>query len=200
MEGARGGEEFRPHPDTRRLYYTYLTAPAAVAGIAVAAVTVSAYYFAFPSPWAVAVSLVVPYLAVVGFVAYWVPRYISTVAFTLGEVRIVCEGGLWWKRKSFVPYNRITNVDVVQGPVSRAFGLGKVSVQTAGYSGPSGGRTGFAELSIFGVKNFDEVKDAIMAKVATQRPIAVEAGTEESEVVSELRRIRSGVEELVRRG
>lgn len=201
MERARIGSSFRPHRDTKKLYYTYLSAPAAVVGAVIAAAVAAVYYFAVPYPWAVAVGLLVPYLAVLGFVAYWIPRYISTVAFTLGEERIVYEGGIWWRRKSFVPYNRITNIDVFQGPLSRAFGLGKVSVQTAGYSGPASGRTRFAELSIFGVKDFDAVKDAIMSVVARHRPVAVEAGADqEPDAVSELRKIREGIEELVRKG
>ncbi|MDG7007556.1 MAG: PH domain-containing protein [Nitrososphaerota archaeon] len=50
---------------------------------------------------------------------------------------MVYEGGVWWKRKSFVPYNRVTNIDVIQGPVSRHFGFGRVTWPTCGFPRPS---------------------------------------------------------------
>lgn len=34
------------------------------------------------------------------------------------------------------------SVDVIQGPISRRFGVGSVHVHTAGYTGPAGGTAG----------------------------------------------------------
>lgn len=200
----RVGEAFTPHRDARKLYYVYLGVPAVVVGGAFASAVAALLYFSVAEWWIVALALFVPYAAAVAFPLYWIPRYMSTVAFTLAEERVVYEGGVWWKRKSFVPYNRITNIDVMQGPVSRAFALGKVSIQTAGYSGQSSGGARFAEISIFGVKNFEAIKDALMTAAVRHRPVAVEAGVETGregdEVVAELRRIRAGIEDLVKRG
>lgn len=47
-----------------------------------------------------------------------------------------------------VPYNRITNLDIRQGPVMRILGLSTLSIQTAGYSGQA-----IPEIKIEGVEH-----------------------------------------------
>lgn len=197
------GSVFRPDPDARKLYRVYLLIPALFFLIPLLAggATILLYVAAPLSLLAVAV-LFAPYLAVVGFVAYWIPRYLSTVSYALLDDRMAFEGGLWWKRKSFVPYNRVTNVDLMQGPLSRRYSLGKVSIQTAGYSGQSNSATRLAEMAIFAVKDFEGIKNTIMEMVVKLRPVAVEAGVEtpheatDAEMLEELRRIRKGIEGL----
>ncbi len=196
------GESFKPDPDTRKLYYAYLLIPALILAVIISsASTAILLYVEYPRSLVPVSALVVPYLVAVVFVAYWIPRYLSTVSYTLSEDRVIFVGGLWWKRKSFVPYNRITNIDLQQGPLSRRFGLGKVSIQTAGYSGQAGGPR-FAEIAIFGVKEFEGIKDAIMSMIVRSRPVAIEAGVEtvhrtsDTEILEELRRIRKGIEVL----
>ena len=199
---ARVGETFGPHPEARRLYYVYLAVPALVLAALIVVVVSTLYLAGIAEYWIVALSLAVPYLLVVVPIAYWIPKFLSTIRYTLGTDRVVYEGGVWWKRKSFVPYNRVTNIDVIQGPLSRHFGLGRVSVQTAGYSGTSGSGPRFAELSIFGVKDFDTIKDDIIGMIVKFRPMAVEAAAEtgtsrlDAEMLEELKKIRKGIEEL----
>lgn len=203
---ARIGESFHPHPDARKLYFAYLLIPALILALVISpASLVIILYVAPPGSWLATSGLIIPYLAAVVFVAYWIPRYLSTVSYMLGEDRVVFEGGLWWRWKSYVPYNRITNIDLVQGPLSRRFGLGKVSIQTAGYSGQSSSGTGVAEISIFGVKDFEAIKDAMMSVISRSRPMAVEAAAETNpmaqgaEVLEELRKTRKGIEDLSNR-
>ncbi|MGP3668006.1 MAG: PH domain-containing protein [Candidatus Bathyarchaeota archaeon] len=65
-----------------------------------------------------------------------------------------------------VPYSRIMSVDIIQGPISRMFGLGSVYVYTAGYTGRAGGSAGpmtrSAEATIWGISNFTEIRDLII--------------------------------------
>jgi len=101
-----------------------------------------------------------------------------------------------------VPYNRVTNIDVLQGPLSRKFGLGKISIQTAGFSaGSSGGSAKVAEAVILGIKNFEEVKDFVMTKVKRYRPMAIESEPEilaveglNIKILGELKKIRKLLE------
>ncbi len=197
------GESFKPHPETRKLYYVYLLIPALVFAAVVSSASVAILLFATPpESWLAVCGIVIPYFVALGLATYWVPRYLSTVTYLLTEDRVVFEGGLWWKRKSYVPYNRITNIDVLQGPLSRRFGLGKVSIQTAGYSGQSSSGVRLAEIAIFGVKDFESIKDTVMRMATKSRPIAVEAGVEttqrasDEEILEELRRIRKGIDVL----
>lgn len=95
----------------------------------------------------------------------------------------------------------ITNVDVVQGPLSRIFGLGKILIQTAGYSAVAGSSSNiYAEIAIFGVKNFEKIKDTVLKIVSERRPMAVKvtsesyAGDVDTQILLELRRIRELLE------
>ena len=196
------GEEVKPHPDLKVLYYSYLLIPAAIVFglVIIPSIIASFLYLRLVYAILVTFSLLTPFFLVVGFVAFWIRRYYSSISYLFTEDEIIAERGVWWKRKSVVPYNRITNIDVIQGPLSRRFGLGTVRVQTAGYSG-TGGAGRVAELSILGVKNFEEVRDFITSLVKGIKPVAVEAEVKPItlrdlilQILAELRRIREVVE------
>jgi hypothetical protein len=140
-------------------------------------------------------------LIVVGFVLYWISKFYSSINYVLEDDKIIITKGVWWKTKSFVPYNRITNVNIYQGPISRHFGLGKLSIQTAGFSGTSSRGGKVAEAVILGIKNFEEVKDVVMNFVKGMKPEAVEAEAEikpskdiNQQILTELRKIRKTLE------
>ena len=151
----------------------------------------------------VAVSLLLPLFLSIVLVRYWIDRYYASISYALTDNEIVVHKGVWWKKKSFVPYNRITNINIVQGPISRHFQLGTVLIQTAGFSGGAGSAGGLkpAEAIIFGVKNFEEIKDKIMEFVREIRPVAVEARAEalapqdiNRQILAELKRISKTLE------
>ncbi len=149
----------------------------------------------------VALSSFVSLLIVVGFVLYWIPKFYSSITYVLEDDKITVKKGVWWKTKSFVSYNRITNINIYQGPISRRFGLGKLSIQTAGFSGTSSSGARVAEAVIFGIKNFEEIKDIIIKSVKGMKPEAIEAEAETKptkdinhQILSELRKIRKAVE------
>jgi len=148
---------------------------------------------------AVALLCFVPILVAAGVTLYWIPKFCSSITYTLEDDKITVTKGVWWKTKSFVPYNRITNINIYQGPISRRFGLGKLSIQTAGFSGTSSSGAKVAEAVVFGVKNFEEIKDIIINFVRGMKPEAIEAEVESSkdlnqQILTELRRIRKAIE------
>jgi len=149
----------------------------------------------------VALSCFVPLLIAAGATLYWVPKFYSSITYVLQDDKITVTRGVWWKTKSFVPYNRITNINIYQGPISRRFGLGKLSIQTAGFSGTSSSGVKVAEAVIFGVKNFEEIKDIINNFVKGLKPQAIEAEAEtkptkdiNQQILTELRKIRRTLE------
>lgn len=136
-------------------------------------------------------------LTVFGFAAYWIQKYYDSIWFTLEKDEVVVERGVWWKMRHVVPYSRVMSVDIIQGPISRGFGVGSVHVHTAGYTGPAGGTAGpgtrGAEAVIWGVTNFTEIRDAIISMVRG-RPLFTAAPDVGSELLEELRRIREILE------
>jgi rubrerythrin len=99
--------------------------------------------------------------------------------------------------KHTVPYSRVMSVDVIQGPISRHFGLATVDVYTAGYTGVSGGsggpRSRRAEASILFVPNAEEIRESILQRVRS-RPLFGGDAT-----LSELRAIRELLEKSLSR-
>ena len=151
----------------------------------------------FSSP---AVSLVVgvPLLAIVLLAIWWIPRYYSSITYMLQKEEICWKRGVWFRQTGIVPYNRITNVDIIQGPLSRLFGLSSLRIQTAGYSAQAS-----AELVLAGIDNPEEIREIIMRHVHSKSPGAVETFQDEADIermpgrdiLDELIRIRMLLEE-----
>jgi hypothetical protein len=194
--------EFGADPALKRLYQVYL---AIVLLGAFLWWMIPLVIFTFLS-WAdvgviVALTCFAPLFLVVAIVLYWIPRFHASIQYVFEDDKIAVTRGVWWKTESFVPYNRITNVNINQGPISRHFGLGKLSVQTAGFSGTTSHGGKVAEAEIFGTKDFEEIKDMIMECVKGQKPEAIEAAAEikpgtsvGQQMLAELRRIRKALE------
>jgi len=197
-------EEFHPDIGMKSLYYIYLAL--GVTGFCLSwmvPVIVAAFLF-LPSNSALVITgvLLSPVLVAVLFTAFWITKYYSSIRYAFTNNEVVVEKGVYWKRKSFVPYNRITNIDIVQGPIARHFGLGTVRIQTAGYSAGGGGTAHVAEAVILNVKNYEELKDTIMNFIRKLKPVAVEAEAEVAapenisrQILNELRKIRETLEE-----
>lgn len=209
IKSVKVDEKFHPNPDLKRLYYAYLaigSLPPMLAILSLVtfsggriAFTQTGGYVTYVEVWVIAAPLLLSLFLAVCFVGYWIPRYYESISYLFTKDEIVIEKGVWWKKKSLVPYNRITNINIGQGPVSRRLGLGVVRVETAGYSG--GGTPGkVAEAVILGVKNFEDLKNFIMDFVRRTRPVAVEAGPEalapevSRQILEELKRIRETLE------
>ena len=151
-------EEFKPAPQFKKLYNIYLLL-AVITGIL---------------PWYLPILLFAPrdfgafvvttvisafILIILIFTYYWIPKYYDTMLYRFTGNEIIWRRGVWFKNTGIVPYNRITNIDIVQGPISRRLGIASLKIQTAGYSAPSGGS---AEIRIDGVEQFEELRDLIM--------------------------------------
>jgi membrane protein YdbS with pleckstrin-like domain len=195
-------KEFGADSELKRLYLMYLAIVVA-GGFLWWMVPVVVFVVLSYDMWVgvVALSCFVPLLIAVGLVLCWIPKFCSSITYVLQDDKITVSRGVWWKTTSFVPYNRITNINIYQGPISRRFGLGRLSVQTAGFSGTSSSGTKVAEAVIFGVKNFEEIKDIINSFVKGLKPQAIEAEAEakptkdiNQQILAELRKIRRTLE------
>jgi len=196
-------KEFGADSELKRLYLVYL-AIVVVGGFLSWIIPVVVFVMVSCEAWigvAVALSCFVPLFVATGFTLYWIPKFHSSITYVLDDDKITVTRGVWWKTKSFVSYNRITNINIYQGPISRRFGLGKLSIQTAGFSGTSSSGAKVAEAVIFGVKNFEEIKVIIINFVKGLRPQAIEAEAEtkptkdiNQQILTELRKIRRTLE------
>ena len=193
-------------PEQLTAYYFLYEAVAFVLLAAGVGVLVSLGAFADAPSWVLAL-LVVPTLAAFAFLTWWIPAFYRSAGYRLTDEEIEYRRGVFFRGKTTVPYNRITNVDATQGPVQRFVDCGSVGIHTAGYGGQMG-----AELTITGISDYEAVKDQVLAKVRHRRPVATEGEddtgadvadllaadgqTDAAEMLAEVRRIR----ELLERG
>lgn len=190
-------------PEKLKVYFFLYEAMALVILVAAGIVFASFGVLAEAPLWVVGLVVVPPLLAF-GFLTWWIPAFYRTADYRLTDDEIEYRRGVFFQQKATVPYNRITNVNAVQGPIQRIVDAGTVGIHTAGY----GGQTG-AELSITGVSDYEEIKDQVLAKVRRRRPEATEGadGTIDetgvsadhrpihaTEELTELRRIRELLE------
>ena len=109
--------------------------------------------------------------AVVG--VFWASLYYGTVRYLLTATEMTWGRGVLWKQTGIVPYNRITNVDIIQGPVMRLFGISNLRIQTAGYSANQ-----LAEIKIQGMHDPEPLRAIIMDFVRSGHPVAAVTGAE----------------------
>lgn len=180
-------DQFTPAPQFKTLYFAYLL--------------LSVIFFILPwyLPVAIFAPLIVTFiftlivLSIVILVLYWIPRYYPTIHYHFTDTEIEWRRGVWFKKTGIVPYNRITNIDVEQGPLSRMLKIASLKIQTAGYSAPSGAG-GTSEIRIEGVEPYEELRQYVMGFVRGKKPVATETYEEGSAILEELVKIRKLLE------
>jgi membrane protein YdbS with pleckstrin-like domain len=176
--------EFKPSPKLKSLYYTYFAL-----AILIAILPWLAPIVLFTPP-IISSFISIPIFFILIFTAYWISKYFDTIFYKLTKNEIFWRRGLWFKTTGIVPYNRITNIDISQGPLSRSFGLSSLTIQTAGYSV---GTARSAEIRLDGITNPKELRDFIMDFIDKKRPAAVETFESEDidvKILNELVKIR----------
>jgi len=185
-------EEFKPSPQFKKLYFIYFAF-----GVCIGVLT---WYLPILLFAPLGASLIISILVIplIIFAALWIPKYCDSIVYKLTRDEITWRRGVWFKMTGIVPYNRITNIDIVQGPISRALGIASLKIQTAGYSGRKAG----AEIRLEGIEKFEELRDLILRFVKGKRPVAVETYEEEAvelKILNELVKIRRLLEKFAKK-
>ncbi len=93
---------------------------------------------------------------------FWIPAYFNSLEYDIGDDAIQGRKGVFWKKFATIPYHKITNVDITQGPLQRSYRVATIHCQTAGAGGQQGAA---AELKMEGMGDLDGLKKAIMERV-----------------------------------
>jgi membrane protein YdbS with pleckstrin-like domain len=185
---VRVGEDFKPSSQFKTLYYIY--AALGALGFIVPWLIPMAVF----GPPFLGIILLAPALVVLILVVAWIPLYYESITYRLTDSEIVWNRGVWFRMTGIVPYSRITNIDITQGPISRSLGIAALRIQTAGYSSQT---APFQEIKLEGVTNFDQLRELIMSRVRGRKPVATETydeGDVETKILEELARIRQLLE------
>ncbi|TAJ44320.1 hypothetical protein CUJ86_09410 [Methanofollis fontis] len=187
------GKEFKPAPSFRAYYFlslifvvailvAFLILPAAITG----------------APLWVTLGMALATAAIAIFVGVWIPMYYRSILYHLTPTEMTWRRGVWFRQTGIVPYNRITNVDIIQGPLMRYFGISNLRIQTAGYSAQPQ-----AEIRILGIEEPEPLRELIMSRVRGTPPVAAATGGEDlpsggDALLEEVRAIRRTLEEMKR--
>jgi hypothetical protein len=130
---------------------------------------------------------------------YWVGLYYESMWYELREDEINWKRGVWFRTTGIVPYNRITNLDVRQGPFMRFLGISNLAIQTAGYSGQA-----VAEIRIEAIEHAEELRELIRSMVrgspahddgtGSSTPSSISGTPVDQQILGELKSIRSLLE------
>ena len=66
------------------------------------------------------------------------------------------DGGVFFLFRKSIPFERITDIALVQGPLLRHFGIWAMRIQTAG--------SARCEATLYGVRNPEEVRELILSQ------------------------------------
>ena len=105
---------------------------------------------------------VVGWLILMSLILLYIPAFYKSLEYIIDSDSVKMRKGVFWRKRVTVPYTKITNIDVTQGPIQRIFNIGTIHVQTAGAGGASGSQ---AELNLLGIGDTDGLKDTIMERV-----------------------------------
>lgn len=94
------------------------------------------------------------------FVFAWIPVHYDSIKYTIKDDCVEMRGGVFFKRITSVPYQKITNIDVTQDPLEKFFNFGTIHVQTAGM-----GASSMAEVLLCGIRNPEELKNLLVEKI-----------------------------------
>ncbi|MDG6257473.1 MAG: PH domain-containing protein [Methanomicrobiaceae archaeon] len=183
------GRDIRPDPRLKGYYYAYMALVIAVGVLS----WLAPMLLVIPATYG-AIALVL-LLLLVGFWSFWIPLYYRTVVYRLTGDEISWRRGVWFRKTGIVPYSRITNVDIAQGPVMRRFGISSLKIQTAGYSAQAQ-----AELSLEGIEEPEELREVIMGFVRGAKAAGDATGMDaapqsaDAAILAELRAIRKLLE------
>lgn len=130
---------------------------------------------------------------------YWVGLYYESMWYELREDEISWKRGVWFRTTGIVPYNRITNLDVRQGPFMRYLGISNLAIQTAGYSGQA-----VPEIRIEAIVHAEELREVLRSMVrgspagddgtGNRTVVSINGTPVDQQILGELKSIRSLLE------
>ncbi|WOF15304.1 PH domain-containing protein [Methanoplanus sp. FWC-SCC4] len=199
MKNFEINKDFKPDP--RFKTYNLIATILAVTGLVWLSVGWAAFLI-----MDIGLELVIVYLAIITIIPLiiipiWNVLYYRSIVYHLNPTEMTWKHGVWFRKTGIVPYNRITNVDIVQGPVMRMFKISTLRIQTAGYSGQN-----TAEIRIQGIEDAEPLREMIMDFVRNKPPVASATGGEDdtstgrspenNEIISELKEIKEILREI----
>ncbi|PCI07727.1 hypothetical protein COB72_09715 [bacterium] len=88
----------------------------------------------------------------------FIDRVLANMSCELTEHTLNIKKGIWNKTESTIPLEKITDLQLFQGPIMRHFGIHGFKVETAGQSSPTGG----ALVNLVGIVDTKAFRQAVL--------------------------------------
>ena len=126
---------------------------------------------------------------------WYYPEYLRRLSARLTTQAVEIRKGVFFRKESTIPLNRITDVRLHDGPIMRRYGLRGLRVETAGQAGQHAGSEG----DLIGIIDAVAMRDAILRqrqKVLSGEPSpdAVSPSTGDAQLLTEIRDILARIE------
>ncbi len=159
--------------------------------------------------WARALVSLVMLITVVGapLIPFWLLWSISYAPKALGRLSarltaraLEVEMGVYFRKESTIPLDRITDIKLYDDPLMRFYGLRAIRVETAGQSGANASSEG----NLIGIVDAVEFRDAILRQrellmegaptPTAAPPTAAAAGTGDAALLTEIRDLLKSID------
>ena len=91
------------------------------------------------------------------FATWYYPRWVKVLRYCLDDKALRVEQGLLFRSRKTIPLDKITDLELVQGPLLRYFGMWTIKIQTASTASQ------LPEATLLGLVNPDQVREEILA-------------------------------------
>jgi membrane protein YdbS with pleckstrin-like domain len=98
-------------------------------------------------------------ILLLGWVVLVPRRRYRSWGYFMTEDELHIQHGLWTRTRTMVPFGRVQHIDVAQGPIERAFGVGTLILHTAGT------RSSAVDLPGLEFGEAGRMRDAIRSKI-----------------------------------
>lgn len=102
--------------------------------------------------------ILVPFWLIFG--AIWAERYYKSLKLELTERTVVIKKGVWFRKELTIPFDKIQDISIHEGPLLKAFGIMSLRIETAGQRNAT---TGQSDADLTGLIDARGMRDRILA-------------------------------------
>ena len=92
-------------------------------------------HFVVNLPPHILIPSIIAIVALCLFILWWTVKAIQKTGLALRQHDFVLKTGVFWRKVTVVPFNRIQHIELHKGPLERKFNLATIKLYTAGGSG-----------------------------------------------------------------
>ncbi len=124
----------------------------------------------------------------------WIFAYYNSLKYKIEADALHIWKGVLWQKYITIPTSKITNIDIIQGPLQKKMGIGNICIHTESSVGFA---TSQGKVSINGISDLLEVRNTIMERASYEQIKTEVAVEKDSETLSKLLNEVSAIKKLL---